>query len=166
MKYFPPEQRTMVNVKMTKCLYAMIMHCQYTGDPMTGWNLPSINCSMYNSHLLGVKIACGFEMLVSRAHKEEHKKEKDANIFSNNEWLHMDNRALNTYVSRLELNGYFKGFLEGSQEREKLLHLAKDYFSKYSSSDKHLHLSIENETEKALKLWESVQISDVEMQGT
>lgn len=28
MRYFPPEQRVMANVKMTKCLYAMAVHCR------------------------------------------------------------------------------------------------------------------------------------------
>ena len=165
MRYFPPEQRVMVNVKMTKCLYAMVMHCRYTGDPMTGWNLPPVNSPMYNAHLLGVKIACGLEMLVTRAHEEQRKKEKDKNTVNNNEWLQMRQKTLNTYISRLELCGYFKGLLEGSQERKKLLQLAKDYFLSNSNSCELLSLNVETESDKALKVWKNVQTKDVEMQG-
>ena len=34
MRYFPPEQRIMANVKMTKCLYAMAVHCRYASTEM------------------------------------------------------------------------------------------------------------------------------------
>ncbi|XP_033207628.1 protein ecdysoneless homolog isoform X2 [Belonocnema kinseyi] len=165
MKYFPPEQRVMVNVKMTKCLYAMVVHCRYTGDPMTGWNLPPVNSPTYNAHLLGVKIACGLEMLVARAHEELRKRKNDENNISNNEGLPMNNKKLNSYISQLELCGYFKGLLKDSQEREKLLKLAKDYFVRNSSSSELINSSLETEADRALKLWKNVQTNDVEIQA-
>lgn len=165
MRYFPPEQRVMVNVKMTKCLYAMVVHCRYTGDPMTGWNLPPVNSPTYNAHLLGVKIACGLEMLVTGAHEELRKRQKDENDLSNNERLPMRNKILNSYISQLELCGYFKGLLKGSQEREKLLHHARDYFVRNSSSSKLLTSSVETEADRALKIWKNVQTNHVEIQG-
>lgn len=165
MKFFPPEQRTMVNVKMTKCLYAMIMHCRYTGDPMTGWNLPPVNSAIYNAHLLGVKIACGLEMLISSAYEEQRKKANDTSTVSNNDLLKMRERTLNAFVSRLELSGYFKDLLEGSREREKLLQVAKDYFSNNSTSNKLLNLEPEHDKEKVLKVWANIQTNDVDFTG-
>ncbi|XP_043474182.1 protein ecdysoneless [Leptopilina heterotoma] len=165
MKFFPPEQRTMVNIRMTKCLYAMIMHCRYTGDPMTGWNLPPVNSTAYSAHLLGVKIACGLEMLISSAYEEQRKKANDASAESTNDRLKMRERTLNAFVSRLELSGYFKDLLEGSQERERLLQVAKDYFSNKSDSNKLLHMEPEHDKERVLKVWGNIQTNDVDFTG-
>ncbi|KOX70685.1 Protein SGT1 like protein [Melipona quadrifasciata] len=129
MKYFPPEQRIMVNVKMTKCLYAMANHCRYTGDPRTGWNIPPITYSKYNAHVLGIKIACGLEMLIARANEEHRKKEKRS--LNDSEKLKTNENILNTYLSRLEVNGYFRNLLKDSEEYVKLLNAAKDYYFKY-----------------------------------
>lgn len=163
MRYFPPEQRTMVNVRMTKCLYAMIMHCRYTGDPMTGWNIPTVTSPTYNAHILGIKIACGLEILVASAHKGKRVKESDQNTELSNERLQIREKTLNTFVSRLELSGYFKGLLQGSQEREKLLQLAKEYFSKNSSSYEVSPPIVDSEADRALRVMQYVQTNDVEI---
>nr|CAD7592661.1 unnamed protein product [Timema genevievae] len=67
MRYFPPENRVKVSVMFTKCLYAMVTHQQFQPDRRTGWNLPLVHSPDYKSHLLGVKLACGFEILVAQA---------------------------------------------------------------------------------------------------
>lgn len=58
MKYFPPENRIMTQVKFTKCLYAMLVSSKYVPDWKTGWNLPSPKEETYKSHLLGIKLVC------------------------------------------------------------------------------------------------------------
>ncbi|XP_011311476.1 protein SGT1 homolog ecdysoneless-like, partial [Fopius arisanus] len=94
MRYFPPEQRTMVNLMMTRCLYAMATHCRYTGDPRTGWNFPPANSPKYNAHLLGIKIACGLEILVARAHERRKKREGTGGAGDDDKWRE--------YLRRLE----------------------------------------------------------------
>ncbi|KAK1117587.1 hypothetical protein K0M31_015763 [Melipona bicolor] len=162
MKYFPPEQRIMVNVKMTKCLYAMANHCRYTGDPRTGWNIPPITYSKYNAHVLGIKIACGLEMLIARANEEHRKKEKRS-LLNDSEKLKTNEDILNAYLSRLEVNGYFRNLLKDSEEYVKLSNAAKDYYFKYfdlRSSITDVHKS---DAEKILEAWENIQSNDIEL---
>ncbi|XP_071555822.1 protein SGT1 homolog ecdysoneless [Temnothorax nylanderi] len=164
MRYFPPEQRTMVNVKMTKCLYAMAKHCRYTGDPKTGWNIPPATCSKYNAHVLGVKIACGLEMLVARANEERRKRIKEqSDVPDDAEKLKLNEPAFNAYLARLEANGYFRDLLEGSQERDKLLSTAKEYFLKHATLFDNLTNLYESDAQKVLEAWENIQTNDIEM---
>lgn len=166
MRYFPPEQRTMVNVRMTKCLYAMATHCRYTGDPRTGWNIPPATCSKYNAHVLGVKIACGLEMLVARANEERRKRTKEqSDVPDDAEKLKLNEPAYNAYLARLEANGYFRDLLEGSQEREKLLSTAKEYFLKHATLFGNLSDLYESDAQKVLEAWENIQTNDIEMHG-
>ncbi|KAG7199453.1 hypothetical protein KM043_014079 [Ampulex compressa] len=161
MRYFPPEQRTMVNVRMTKCLYAMAIHCRYTGDPRTGWNIPPTTCSKYNAHVLGVKIACGLEMLVARANEERRRHAKDK--AEGAEKIQSKECTLNAYLKRLEASGYFKGLLHGSQGYECLLTVAKDYYLKHGNmSDSIVNLG-KSEAERVLETWENIQSNDMEL---
>ncbi|XP_076668694.1 ecdysoneless cell cycle regulator [Andrena cerasifolii] len=161
MRYFPPEQRIMVNVKMTKCLYAMAIHCRYTGDPRTGWNIPPITCSKYNAHILGVKIACGLEMLVAHANEERRRRVKET--VNNPEKLRPNEYALNAYLARLEASGYFRNLVRGSQEYEKLLSAAKDYYLKHSNFFHSAANIVKSNAEKVLEAWENIQSNDIEL---
>ncbi|XP_077297702.1 ecdysoneless cell cycle regulator isoform X2 [Arctopsyche grandis] len=113
MKYFPPENRVNTSVKFTKCLYAMLTHNSFTADRRTGWNLPPPNSPQYKSHSLGVKLACGFEILVSQAKPNQPLE---------------SNKAWDTYLNGLKTRNYFQGLLEHSQQYNVLLENAKDYF--------------------------------------
>lgn len=116
MKYFPPENRVMSQVTFTKCLYAMLNHSKYVPDKRTGWNLPIVNSSLYKSHILGVKIACGFEILVSQA-------KPSADIHSDKGW--------HVFLESLKDKGYFKELLEHSMEYNNLLNKAKEHYIKH-----------------------------------
>lgn len=94
MKYFPPENRVYSRVKFTKCLYAMLVNSGYVPDARVGWDLPNPTSSQYKSHILGIKIACGFEILASHA-KPQQQLENDT------KWLQ--------YLESLKKNNYFKG---------------------------------------------------------
>lgn len=163
MRYFPPEQRIMVNVKMTKCLYAMANHCRYTGDPRTGWNIPPITCSKYNAHILGIKIACGLEMLV--AHANEERRKRDKRTVNDPEKLKVNEHSVNAYLTRLELSGYFKNLLADSQEYEILLNAAKDYYLKHFNPCDSVASVHKSDAERVMEAWENVQSNDVELHG-
>jgi len=166
MRYFPPEQRTMVNVNMTRCLYAMVTHCRYTGDPRTGWNMPPATCSKYNAHVLGVKIACGLEMLVVRANEERRKCTRERSAATDDgERLKLNESAFDAYLARLEANGYFRDLLKGSQERDKLTSTAKEYFLKHALLFDNLINLYESDARKVLEAWENIQTNDIEMHG-
>lgn len=53
---FHSNVRSFHQVKMTRCLYAMLLHHKYQPDRRTGWHLPPQNSSNYMAHLIGVKL--------------------------------------------------------------------------------------------------------------
>lgn len=114
MRYFPPEMRVLTNVTFTRCLYAMLTHSKYQPDRKTGWNLPPPTAKTFKAHSLGVKLACGFEILISQA-KSVVGDEGDK------EW--------HAYQQKLHEKGYFKGLLEHSKEYNELLNKAKEFYS-------------------------------------
>ncbi|GAB0094619.1 Protein ecdysoneless [Sergentomyia squamirostris] len=113
MRFFPPENRVRTHVTFTKCLYAMLMHSNYVPDRRTGWNLPSVASKEFKEHSLGMKIACGFEILASQA-------KPDTDFSTNRHWL--------KYHESLKSKGYFQDFLEGSKDHTRLLEAAKDFY--------------------------------------
>ncbi|KAF7266105.1 ecdysoneless cell cycle regulator [Rhynchophorus ferrugineus] len=119
MKYFPPEQRVATRIKFTKCLYAMLSHSKYIPDRKIGWNLPPVSSKDYKQHLLGVKVACGMEILVAQA-----KPSKDIE----------GDRAWDQYLKILKEKGYFQGLLEGSKDFNNLLNKAKEYYIEHRDS--------------------------------
>ncbi|KAJ8684211.1 hypothetical protein QAD02_020003 [Eretmocerus hayati] len=161
MRYFPPEQRVMANVSMSKCLYAMATHCRYTGDPRTGWNLPPVGSPKYNACLLGIKIACGLEMMMSKAHETQRKREK---ISNDGKFIGLQehDEPLQAFLRRLEATGYFRRLLEGSQEREQLLEKAKMYYMEFVRTNR-ICTRLENrEDEKLLELYKNILSNDVD----
>ncbi|XP_017778493.1 PREDICTED: protein ecdysoneless [Nicrophorus vespilloides] len=113
MKYFPPENRIYCNVTFTKCLYAMLTHSKYNPERKTGWNLVPVSDPKHKSQSLGVKVACGFEILISQA-----KPSKD--IEGDKGW--------HNYLDNLQKKDYFRDLLEHSQEYNNLLNKAKEYY--------------------------------------
>ncbi|KAL1518015.1 hypothetical protein ABEB36_001701 [Hypothenemus hampei] len=119
MKYFPPEQRVRTRVKFTRCLYAMLSHSRYLPDKKTGWNLPSANSKDYKEQILGVRVACGFEILASQAKPVD-------GIEGDRGWT--------DYLKSLNEKGYFEGLLEGCNEYTKRIGKAKEYYLEHRES--------------------------------
>lgn len=120
MRYFPPENRVYTSIKFTRCLYAMIMHSNYLPDRRTGWQIPSSNSPHFKAHLLGVKIACGFEILASQA------KSSSTDFEHDREWQ--------KYLESLKSKNYFQGLLEGSKGYQELLSTAENYYQQNRES--------------------------------
>lgn len=118
MRYFPPESpRKRTNVAFTRCLYAMIMHSQYTPERRLGWQLTDAvaNPECYKEQLLGVKLVSGLEILASQAKRA-------------GEQLDEQSPAWRSYLRSLQGKGYFRDNIDGSAEHERLLTTAKEYF--------------------------------------
>lgn len=117
MKYFPPECCTMVSVNMTRCLFAMLTHHKFIPDKRTGWKIPLKKDPHFNKYELGMKLASGFEILISQL---------------KNNTLRCDdlteNKAWHLYLESLTKRGYFEDFLDQSQPYNFLLENAKHYF--------------------------------------
>lgn len=123
MKFFPPENRVYTPVQFSKCLYAMLLHQQYLPDRRTGWQLPHKTHEDYKEAVLGMRLACGFEILVANAQKSGQ--------------LEFDetDKHWSVFVKSLTEKGYFKGLLEGSVEYVRLKEAAKEYFLQNESND-------------------------------
>ncbi|EDW78791.1 uncharacterized protein Dwil_GK12519 [Drosophila willistoni] len=123
MRYFPPEsKRVRTNVRFTRCLYAMLMHSQYTPERRLGWQLTDSlsQPERYKEQLLGVKLASGLEILASQAKSLGDNKDATS-------------PAWRAYVRSLQSKGYFKDNLEGSSEYQQLLAKAKEYYQEQES---------------------------------
>uniref|UniRef100_A0A182Q2G5 Uncharacterized protein n=1 Tax=Anopheles farauti TaxID=69004 RepID=A0A182Q2G5_9DIPT len=114
MRYFPPENCVNVSVTFTKCLYAMLAQSRYLPDRRTGWSIPLSTDPDYKAHMLGVKLACGFEILASQAKSSRTDWETD--------------KGWKSYYESLKAKGYFRENIEGSQEHTKLLAIAREYY--------------------------------------
>ncbi|XP_050532620.1 protein ecdysoneless [Daktulosphaira vitifoliae] len=118
MKHFPPKDRITRSVIMTKCLYAMLVHQKFIPERKAGWNLVESTDSQYKAQLLGVKIACGFEILASQA--KSAVKDTSVDLTYDKRW--------HQYKSALIEKGYFKNLYEGSNGYKVLEDQAKDYY--------------------------------------
>lgn len=115
MRYFPPENRVLTRVKFTKCLYAMLMHNNYMPDRRTGWQMPPPSSSDFKASLIGVKLACGFEILASQT-----KSNKPDDVENDREW--------SKYLESLKSRNYFRNLIEGSKDYQELLSQAKEFY--------------------------------------
>jgi hypothetical protein len=53
---FPPKERVMRMVTMTKCLYAMLVQQKFIPERKTGWNLVESSDPQYQAQIIGIKI--------------------------------------------------------------------------------------------------------------
>ncbi|GBN18479.1 Protein ecdysoneless, partial [Araneus ventricosus] len=122
MRYFAPETRVMSEVTFTRCLYAQLSGQKYEPDKMTGWNLPPVNHPDRKAHELGMKLACGFEILASSAQKKMQVGKGDAeHDFCNDvRWRR--------FAKSLKDKGYFRAEVEGSRMYNTLMLQAKEFY--------------------------------------
>lgn len=120
MKHFPPETRIYSEVVFTRCLYAMLSHTKYNPDRRTGWRLPAPSDEKFKAHDLGMKIACGLEILASKGGPEANEIEND--------------KAWHLFLGRLKEKGYFGENIENSKGYTEKLQSAKEYYKIFADS--------------------------------
>lgn len=133
MRHFPPETRVMTAVRFSKALYAQMVANRYTPDVRTGWDLPIPTHPSFKAHDLGMKLACGFELLVCTAGgvtpvstptsgpcSPEDAPTSRLDLANNPKWIR--------YQQSLAEKGYFRGELEGSQLYKELEDRAQQFF--------------------------------------
>ncbi|KAF8796322.1 protein ecdysoneless homolog [Argiope bruennichi] len=122
MRYFAPETKVMSEVTFTRCLYAQLSSQNYEPDKMTGWNLPPVNHPDRKAHELGMKLACGFEILASNAEKrmEVGKDDAEYDFRSDVRWKR--------FAKNLKDRGYFRDEVEGSKMHNTLMLKAKEFY--------------------------------------
>ncbi|XP_065580057.1 protein ecdysoneless homolog isoform X2 [Artemia franciscana] len=119
MKFFPPETRVMISVVMTRHHYAMLTSQKYTPDRRTGWSVLPPTDPKWKAYDLGLKIACGFEILLAHSGKIGESAGKTENA-ADPKW--------ERYVRNLTEKGYFQGYMEGSKPYKSLQEKAKIFF--------------------------------------
>lgn len=93
-----------VTVKFTKCLYAMLLYSKLA-------NSIRQPIEKDKKTRLGLKLACGLQMIMRRS----------SDIFSSKEYM--------KFLNSLKENGYFNNNIEGSKEYNEKLKNAQDFFS-------------------------------------
>ncbi|CAI0419829.1 unnamed protein product [Linum tenue] len=113
------EELVCVAVKMSRAMYAQLMQQKF--QPPKCYPMPnrSEDLTAYLEAELGMKIACGLEMIYQLRRKEG-----------------VDARGSNfeKYKDILEKSGYFEGLLPGSMEYKRLREFAEEYYRKSSSA--------------------------------
>lgn len=136
MKHFPPEMRIYTPITMTRCQYAMLTYHNYNPDQRIGWNLPHKNHETFKAHSLGMKIACGLEILASQVRTDD-------NVECEKNW--------HIFLDRLNANGYFGDNIEHSKGYCQRLEKAKDYFKMFTDGHASHTITIAQEIHKQLK---------------
>ncbi|KAJ3272987.1 hypothetical protein HDV01_004893 [Terramyces sp. JEL0728] len=133
MKVFPPSTNIPMTVKFTKVLYSKLYSTPFVAPKQ--FSMPAVSDSNYEACYLGMKLACGLEILY---HSKLSQKLTDS---SNPKFL--------VYISKLEALGYFRGEIQGSNLYNQLEKMAlKEFISmesqnQYLTGEMHLLLDLE-----------------------
>ncbi|XP_035028794.2 protein ecdysoneless homolog [Hippoglossus stenolepis] len=123
-KTFPPGTRVLASVTFTRCLYAQLQQQEFTPDRRSSFTLPLRSHPQYKAHVLGMKLAHGFEILCSKCRLPSS--EPDAPVSCNPQWK--------SFMDSLKRNGYFQGELEGSSHSRELTRSAENFFKQSVAS--------------------------------
>jgi len=119
MKYFPPESCVKTVITLPRCQYSQLVGQNYKPDHRTGWKIYKATSKDYNAHDIGIKVACGFEIMASR-NAPITKPSTDSNLVAEVRW--------ERYVLSLKNKGYFRNELEGSKLYKELISQARKFY--------------------------------------
>ncbi|KAI8512137.1 hypothetical protein Bbelb_087760 [Branchiostoma belcheri] len=120
MKHFPTDTCVKARVRFTRCLYSQLLQQRFTPDKRSGWTLPPPSHPDHPAWDLGVKLACGFEILCCRSPGTSGDSEESSSHISDVRWQR--------YLAFLKEKGYFQSELEGSKRYKKLLESARRHY--------------------------------------
>lgn len=107
------EELVVVSVKMSRAMYAQLVQQAFRA-PMGYPAMPMRSeGEAYAEAELGMKIACGLEMMYQQ-------RKRDGVQGKGSTW--------DKFKQSLEESGYFQGLLPGSNEYQKLMHNAEEYY--------------------------------------
>ncbi|KAI9598745.1 SGT1 protein-domain-containing protein, partial [Syncephalis fuscata] len=130
MARFPPSSSVMVSIPFTRALYAQLVHQQF--HPPKSFRLPPPSSSDFKAAELGMKLACGFEILCSTGNLaalimriqplmiQIISNILDLSITNDQHWKQFTNKLKNT--------GYYQNEIDGSQLYKELDIKAKEYY--------------------------------------
>ncbi|KAL5753322.1 hypothetical protein ACOSQ2_023829 [Xanthoceras sorbifolium] len=109
------EELVLINVQMPRAMYAQLMQQTFQAPKCYPMPSRSGDVARYVEAELGMKIACGFEMMYWQRKKEGE--EGKGSTWSK-------------YLESLRKSGYFEGLIPGSKEYNRLMENAEDYYRK------------------------------------
>ncbi|KAL5473969.1 hypothetical protein EMCRGX_G028539 [Ephydatia muelleri] len=122
MEHFSATKHSCITARVdfTRCLYAKLLRQQNLGVPRNSGfkTLPSSH-PQHKAYDLGMKLACGLEMLLCSAGGMKGGSGEEE-VTKDSRWP--------AFVQGLKEKGYFQGELEGSKLYSQLLQTAKEYF--------------------------------------
>eukprot|EP01134_Creolimax_fragrantissima_P007973 CFRG7973T1 len=142
MDMFSPLASVYCNVVFSRCLYAQLCHTKFVIPKVFGPE-PSNNSPRHEPYILGAKLACGFELLITKAQKARKKRDistgsvklyKDIgtpNVHKVNAGeMRVDESSVEwkTYIKGLTSRGYFRNEMTGSKLYRELFEKAKESF--------------------------------------
>ncbi|XP_048248661.1 protein ecdysoneless homolog [Haliotis rufescens] len=122
MQIFSPTDQVLARVKLTRCLYAQLMHQQFTPDKRSGYTLPASSNPKFQSHDLGMKLAHGFEILCTKCSSGQRMGVNGHTVSSDRDvrWQR--------YLKSLNMSGYFRDEVTGSKLYTELLVEARKFY--------------------------------------
>ncbi|KAJ7362048.1 hypothetical protein OS493_013136 [Desmophyllum pertusum] len=129
MEQFTLKTRLMSRVRFTRCLYAQLSQHSFKPDRRSEWTLPPVTSPQYNAHELGLKLACGLQMLCSRNGTNEADLKLENFLIQCRLKVIQKGQNGRNFLACLTEQGYFKGEVEGSKLHQDLLKKAKHQFS-------------------------------------
>lgn len=107
------EEMVCTAVRMSRAMYAQLMQQKFQAPKCYPMPSKGDDVGAYLEAEMGMKIACGFEMMYQQKRKlgEEGK-----------------GSGWNKYLETLERSGYFEGLLPGSKEYKRLMGNAEEYY--------------------------------------
>ncbi|KZW02112.1 SGT1-domain-containing protein [Exidia glandulosa HHB12029] len=119
MSRFPPEPSVVTTVKMSRTAYAQLVGQKfYPPKPFGRWS-EAQETPEWRRRDVGMKIACGFEMLYQESKGRSEFSAGGLSTSTSSDAARLDalrrNAEYQKYIRNLVANGYFQGQLEGSQ---------------------------------------------------
>ncbi|KAK7206681.1 SGT1 protein-domain-containing protein [Myxozyma melibiosi] len=160
MKNFPPSDSVTVTVQFTRLLYAQMKAQRIV--PPAPFKLPEPSNPTYDAAELGMKLACGFELLCAGSGKSTKNKQRRSDLASD--------PRFNTYLSQLKREGFFDSAKPNSPKYDVLMREAqKTYLT--ICGDEYVPLEIGKEiismvesmppaTDEDIRQWDHGQIED------
>lgn len=139
MARFPPHSAVLTTVKLTKPAYAQLVGQKFFPPKIFGYFKEREGSDVWRWRDIGMKLACGFEMIYQESKSRTDIASKTGNVLKSStaarkEALHRTS-DYKAYITNLVSTGYFRGEVEGSQLWNELENKAADMFIQVRQED-------------------------------
>ncbi|TPX49274.1 hypothetical protein SeMB42_g02655 [Synchytrium endobioticum] len=137
MERFPPSDSMDCTIPLTRTLYAQLVSQRFYA-PKPFKMPPVANSLEYKRAELGMKLACGMEMLAAEKPTRSSSRNENASLDA---YDFQKDKCFVKFHERLTLLGYFKGEVQGSKLYTQLEKVAKEQYlrDKFADSDGEEH---------------------------